>query len=100
MKKLITIVAPVLALTTLSTVTHAEKALTFSHWAGPKHAMATDVYPWLNEKLSECTGGELTVKLENGLAHLPLSTILLETVLPILAGLFTATPKENSLPPK
>ncbi len=49
----------------------ADKTLTFSHWAGPKHAMATKVYPWLNEQLTECTGGSLTVKLENGLAPPP-----------------------------
>ncbi len=49
----------------------AEKELTMSHWAGPNHAMATKVHPWLNEKLSECTGGALGVKLENGLAPPP-----------------------------
>ena len=49
----------------------ADKALTFSHWAGPKHAMATKVYPWFNESLTECSGGSLTVKLENGLAPPP-----------------------------
>ncbi len=49
----------------------ADKVLTFSHWAGPKHAMATKVYPWLNEQLKECSGGNLTLKLENGLAPPP-----------------------------
>lgn len=49
----------------------ADKTLTFSHWAGPKHAMATKVYPWFNEALSECSGGSLKVKLENGLAPPP-----------------------------
>ena len=49
----------------------ADQTLTFSHWAGPKHAMATKVHPWLNEQLSECSGGSLTVKLENGLAPPP-----------------------------
>ena len=49
----------------------ADQTLTFSHWAGPKHAMATKVYPWLNDQLSECSGGSLTVKLENGLAPPP-----------------------------
>ncbi len=49
----------------------ADTELTFSHWAGPKHAMATKVYPWLNETLSACSGGSLTVKLENGLAPPP-----------------------------
>jgi len=49
----------------------ADTELTFSHWAGPNHAMATKVYPWLNETLSACSGGSLTVKLENGLAPPP-----------------------------
>lgn len=49
----------------------ADKVLTMSHWAGPKHAMATKVHPWLNEALKECSGGSLSVKLENGLASPP-----------------------------
>lgn len=49
----------------------ADKVLTMSHWAGPKHAMATKVHPWLNEVLSECSDGSLSVKLENGLAPPP-----------------------------
>ena len=53
------------------TASAADKVLTFSHWAGPKHAMATKVYPWLNETLSACSAGTLTVKLENGLAPPP-----------------------------
>jgi len=52
-------------------VVAADKVLTMSHWAGPKHVMATGVYPWLNEQLSSCSGGSLTVKLENGLAPPP-----------------------------
>ena len=35
----------------------ADKELIFSHWAGPKHVMATGVAPWLNDQLSECSGG-------------------------------------------
>lgn len=53
------------------TATAADKVLTFSHWAGPKHAMATKVAPWLNDTFSECSGGSLTVKVENGLAPPP-----------------------------
>jgi len=49
----------------------ADTELTFSHWAGPNHAMATMVHPWLNDTLSACSGGSLTVKLENGLAPPP-----------------------------
>ncbi|MBX2835999.1 MAG: TRAP transporter substrate-binding protein [Gammaproteobacteria bacterium] len=49
----------------------ADKVLTFSHWAGPKHSMASAWYPWYSEQLSECSGGSLTVKMENGLAPPP-----------------------------
>ncbi len=53
------------------TAQSADKELIVSHWAGPKHAMATMVFPWLGEQLSECSGGSLTVKVENGLAPPP-----------------------------
>ena len=49
----------------------ADKVLTFSHWAGPKHAMATRVAPWMSEQLKACSGGSLSVKIENGLAPPP-----------------------------
>jgi len=49
----------------------ADRELIYSHWTGPNHAMATKVAPWLNDTLSECSGGSLTVKLENGLAPPP-----------------------------
>lgn len=45
--------------------------LTMSHWAGPKHAMATAVHPWLAEQLAACSNGDITLKLENGLAPPP-----------------------------
>jgi len=48
-----------------------DKVLTVSHWAGPKHTMATHVFPWLGEQLSACSDGSLTVKIENGLAPPP-----------------------------
>lgn len=48
-----------------------DKVLTMSHWAGPKHAMATKVYPWFDEQLKACSGGSLSLKLENGLAPPP-----------------------------
>lgn len=65
------IASAVVLSTMVGNVHAADKSLTFSHWAGPKHAMATKVYPWFNEALSECSGGSLTVKLENGLAPPP-----------------------------
>lgn len=49
----------------------ADKVLTMSHWAGPKHAMATKVHPWVNDELQKCSGGSLSLKLENGLAPPP-----------------------------
>ena len=67
-----TLVAATIALgAAASQAQAADKVLTMSHWAGPKHAMATKVYPWLNDQLSECSGGSLSVKLENGLAPPP-----------------------------
>ena len=49
----------------------ADKVLTASHWAGPKHAMATKVFPWMSEQLKACSGGSLSLKIENGLAPPP-----------------------------
>lgn len=59
------------AMAVSGTAQSADKELIFSHWAGPNHAMATMVHPWLNETLGACSGGTLTVKLENGLAPPP-----------------------------
>ena len=69
LKKLI--VPAIVAAAIGGNVQAADKVLTVSHWAGPKHAMATAVFPWLNDQLSECSGGSLTVKVENGLAPPP-----------------------------
>ncbi|EBA04951.1 TRAP dicarboxylate transporter, DctP subunit [Rhodobacteraceae bacterium HTCC2150] len=55
----------------VSTATAADRVLTVSHWAGPNHAMATTVFPWMNDELSACSGGSLTLKIENGLAPPP-----------------------------
>ncbi len=49
----------------------ADKELIVSHWAGPKHAMATTVFPWINEQYQACSGGSLSLKIENGLAPPP-----------------------------
>jgi len=49
----------------------ADKVLTVSHWAGPKHAMATAVFPWMNEQFQACSDGSLSLKVENGLAPPP-----------------------------
>ena len=72
MKKLsIAIATAVTALGFATSATAADKVLTASHWAGPKHVMATHVFPWIGEQLKECSGGSLTVKIENGLAPPP-----------------------------
>ncbi len=72
MKTLNKLIVPAMAAAVLSgNAIAADKVLTVSHWAGPKHAMATKVFPWLNDQLSACSGGSLTVKVENGLAPPP-----------------------------
>lgn len=58
-----------LALSTASAA--AETELTVSSWAGPNHAMNTIVFPRINDILSECSAGELSVKVEFGLASPP-----------------------------
>jgi len=71
-KTLIKGFAPILILSVVAgNAVAADKVLTMSHWAGPKHAMATKVHPWLNEQFAECSGGTLSLKLENGLAPPP-----------------------------
>jgi len=65
------LLATAVAVTFSTAAFSADKVLTFSHWAGPKHAMATKVYPWLDEQLKACSGGSLSAKLENGLAPPP-----------------------------
>lgn len=54
-----------------STAAADSKELTMSHWAGPKHVMATEVAPWINGALADCSDGSLTLKVENGLAPPP-----------------------------
>ena len=72
MKKLsIAIATAVTALGFAASASAADKVLVASHWAGPKHTMATDVFPWIGEQLKECSGGSLSVKIENGLAPPP-----------------------------
>ena len=49
----------------------AETVLTVSHWTGPNHTMAKDFFPWMNDQLMACSGGTLSLKVENGLAPPP-----------------------------
>ena len=52
-------------------VLSADTILTVSSWASPKHAMNAGVFPWMNEELKACSGGELSLKVEYGLAPPP-----------------------------
>ena len=65
------ILSTFLASTAAGIASAADKVLTVSHWAGPKHTMAADVFPWLNEQYKACSGGSLSLKVENGLAPPP-----------------------------
>ena len=49
----------------------ADTVLTVSSWASPKHAMNASVFPWMNEQLTACSGGSLSLKVEYGLAPPP-----------------------------
>ena len=49
----------------------ADTVLTVSSWASPKHTMNANVFPWMNEQLSACSGGSLSLKVEYGLAPPP-----------------------------
>lgn len=66
-----TLTMAAVTLTLGNTAFAADKVLTVSHWTGPKHAMATMVFPWINEQYQACSGGSLSLKLENGLAPPP-----------------------------
>ena len=58
------------ALLSSTILSNAETVLTVSHWTGPKHVMATGVFPWINGQLKECAA-DLSIKVENGLAPPP-----------------------------
>ena len=63
--------ATAIALVMAANTASAETVLTVSTWAGPNHAMNATVFPRIGEILSECSGGDLTVKMEFGLAPPP-----------------------------
>lgn len=70
MKKTTTLVAAA-ALAMSATTATAGTVLTISTWAGPNHNMNAVTFPRIGEMLSECSGGDLTVKMEFGLAPPP-----------------------------
>jgi TRAP-type C4-dicarboxylate transport system substrate-binding protein len=49
----------------------AEKTLTVASWAGPKHAMNSTFFPYYTKQLEECSGGSLSLKVEQGMAPAP-----------------------------
>ena len=63
--------AAALALTIAATSASAETNLTVSSWAGPNHAMNSVVFPKIAEILGACEGGDMTLKVEFGLAPPP-----------------------------
>ncbi len=70
MKKM-TSCATALALVFAATTASAETVLTVSSWAGPNHSMNSVTFPYIAKTLEECSGGDLKVKIEFGLAPPP-----------------------------
>jgi len=54
-----------------ASVASAQTVLTVSSWAGPNHSMNSTTFPRINELLKECSGGDLSLKVEFGLAPPP-----------------------------
>ena len=69
MKKLASLAA--IALAVGATGAGAETVLTVSSWAGPNHNINATTFPRINEILKECSGGDLSLKVEYGLAPPP-----------------------------
>ncbi len=63
--------AVAMAATVSASVASAETVLTVSSWAGPNHNMNAVTFPRINEILKECSGGDLSLKVEFGLAPPP-----------------------------
>ncbi len=70
MKKLLTGISAI-ALVCAATAAYAETVLTVSSWASPRHSMNAKTFPRMNEILQECSGGDLSLKIEYGLAPPP-----------------------------
>ena len=67
----ITTSATALALILTGAAASAETVLTISSWAGPNHSMNAVTFPYIISQLEECSGGDLTGKIEYGLAPPP-----------------------------
>ena len=59
------------ALALSATTASAQTVLTVSSWAGPNHNMNATTFPRMNDILKECSGGDLSLKVEFGLAPPP-----------------------------
>ena len=57
--------------TTWATTASAETVLTVSTWAGPNHNMNATTFPRIHDMLQKCSGGDLGLKIEYGLAPPP-----------------------------
>ena len=55
----------------IATSAYAERVLTVASWAAPFHTQNENFFPWMNEQLSSCTSGSLSLKVEYGLAPPP-----------------------------
>ena len=69
MKKLASLAAIAIAMGASSA--SAETVLTVSSWAGPNHNINATTFPRINDILKECSGGDLSLKVEYGLAPPP-----------------------------
>lgn len=69
--KNLAICAVAMAASVSASVASAETVLTVSSWAGPNHNMNAVTFPRINEILKECSGGDLSLKVEFGLAPPP-----------------------------
>ncbi|MEK9744663.1 MAG: TRAP transporter substrate-binding protein [Candidatus Puniceispirillum sp.] len=49
----------------------ASITLTVASWAGPKHVMNASFFPYYKDAIEKCSGGDLTLKVEFGLAPPP-----------------------------
>lgn len=61
----------VTALAFAASAASSETVLTVSTWAGPNHNMNATTFPRISDMLKECSGGDLSLKLEFGLAPPP-----------------------------
>ena len=64
-------VSVISTLLSFSAFADGHKVLTVASWAAPFHTQNENVFPWMNDELSSCSGGTLGLKVEYGLAPPP-----------------------------